>query len=63
MKILAFGASSKTPLIKLATYAASLFENGEVEILDLNEYQMPLFSVDIEEEIGNILAKAIGQNR
>jgi hypothetical protein len=27
----------------------------EVEILDLNEYQMPLFSVDIEEEIGNIL--------
>jgi NAD(P)H-dependent FMN reductase len=46
MKILAFGASSsKTPLIKkLATYAASLFENGEVEILDLNEYQMPLFS-------------------
>jgi hypothetical protein len=56
MKILAFGASSsKTPLIKLATYAASLFENGEVEILDLNEYQMPLFSVDIEEEIGNIL--------
>jgi hypothetical protein len=35
MKILAFGASSsKTPLIKkLATYAASLFENGEVEIL------------------------------
>jgi hypothetical protein len=38
MKILAFGASSsKTPLIKLATYAASLFENGEVEILDLND--------------------------
>jgi hypothetical protein len=26
----------------------------EVEILDLND-QMPLFSVDIEEEIGNIL--------
>jgi hypothetical protein len=24
-------------------------------ILDLNDYQMPLFSVDIEEEIGNIL--------
>jgi NAD(P)H-dependent FMN reductase len=54
MKILAFGASSSKNSInkKLATYAASLFENGEVEILDLNEYQMPLFSVDIEEEIG-----------
>jgi hypothetical protein len=30
MKILAFGKLQKTPLIKkLATYAASLFENGK----------------------------------
>jgi hypothetical protein len=29
MKILAFGKASKNPLIKLATYAASLFENGK----------------------------------
>jgi NAD(P)H-dependent FMN reductase len=34
------------------TYAASLFENAEVEVLDLNNYQMPMFSVDIEKEIG-----------
>lgn len=54
MKIIAFaGSPSKNSINKkLATYAASLFENAEVEILDLNDYQMPLFSVDIEVEIG-----------
>ncbi|WP_367754354.1 NADPH-dependent FMN reductase [Flavobacterium sp. WC2430] len=54
MKIIAFGASPSKNSInkKLATYAASLFENAEVEILDLNDFQMPLFSVDVEEEIG-----------
>lgn len=61
MKIIAFGASPSKNSInkKLATYATSLFENAEVEILDLNDYQMPLFSVDIEVEIGqHELAKA-----
>ncbi|HTG65158.1 MAG TPA: NAD(P)H-dependent oxidoreductase [Flavobacterium sp.] len=61
MKIIAFGASPSKKSInkKLATYAASLFENAEVEVLDLNDYQMPLFSVDIEAEIGqHELAKA-----
>jgi chromate reductase len=54
MKIIAFGASPSRNSInkKLATYAAGLFENGEVEVLDLNAYQMPIFSVDIEEHIG-----------
>lgn len=54
MKIIAFGGSLSKNSInkKLATYAASLFENVEVEILDLNNYQMPLFSVDVEAEIG-----------
>ncbi len=54
MKIIAFaGSPSKNSINKkLATYAASLFKNVEVEILDLNDYQMPLFSVDIEAEIG-----------
>jgi chromate reductase len=54
MKIIAFGGSPSKNSInkKLATYAASLFENAEVEVLDLNDYQMPLFSVDIEVEIG-----------
>ena len=61
MKIIAFGGSPSKNSInkKLATYAASLFENAEVEVLDLNDYQMPLFSVDIEQEIGHHpLAKA-----
>lgn len=61
MKIIAFGGSPSKKSInkKLATYAASLFENAEVEILDLNNYQMPLFSVDVEAEIGqHELAKA-----
>ena len=54
MKIIAFGASPSKNSInkKLATYAAHLFENAEVEVLDLNDYQMPIFSVDIEKEIG-----------
>lgn len=61
MKIIAFGASPSKNSInkKLATYAASLFTNAEVEILDLNNFQMPLFTVDIEAEIGqHELAKA-----
>ena len=61
MKIIAFGGSPSKNSInkKLATYAAHLFENAEVEVLDLNDFQMPLFSVDIEAEIGqHELAKA-----
>jgi chromate reductase len=54
MKIIAFGGSPSKNSInkKLATYAASLFEDAEVEVLDLSEYQIPMFNVDIEEEIG-----------
>ena len=61
MKIIAFGGSPSKNSInkKLATYAAHLFENAEVEVLDLNDFQMPLFSVDIEATIGqHELAKA-----
>ncbi len=61
MKVLAFAASSSTQSInkKLVTYACSLLENAEVEILDLNDFEMPLFSVDWEKEIGHHeLAKA-----
>ena len=61
MKIIAFAGSNRQNSInkKLAIYAASLFENADVEVLDLNGFQMPLFSVDIEVEIGqHPLAKA-----
>ncbi len=54
MKIIAFAGSPSKKSInkKLATYAASLFQNATVEVLDLNDYEMPLFSVDKELTIG-----------
>ena len=54
MKITAFaGSSSKNSINKkLVTYASSLFKEAEVEILDLNDYELPLFSVDKEKELG-----------
>jgi chromate reductase len=53
-KIIAFGASSSSTSInkKLATYAASLFENCLVEILDLNDYELPIYSIDKEQKDG-----------
>jgi hypothetical protein len=36
----------------LVTYAASLVEGAEVEVLDLNDYELPLFSVDKGAELG-----------
>lgn len=54
MKLLAFAASSSSKSInkQLATYAASLIPNATVEILDINDYEMPLFSQDKEELLG-----------
>ncbi|TMM42536.1 NADPH-dependent FMN reductase [Colwellia ponticola] len=50
MKLLAFAASSSSTSInkKLVTYAASLVANATVEIIDINDYEMPLFSEDKE---------------
>lgn len=55
IKLLAFaGISSRHSINKqLATYAASLFENVEIEILDLNDYELPLFNVDREKLLGH----------
>lgn len=68
MKILAFAASSSKKSInkKLVTYAASLLEKARndvsVDILDINDYELPLFSQDKEEELGQPdLAKAFYQ--
>ncbi len=57
MKLLAFAASSSSKSInkQLATYAASQVKHSdgvEVEILDINDYEMPLFSQDKEAVLG-----------
>lgn len=55
MKILAFAASSSKKSInkQLATYAVSLLTTAQVEVLDLNDYELPLFSQDRENELGH----------
>lgn len=53
-KIIAFaGSNSKTSINKqLAIYASSLVEDVEVEILDLNDFELPLYGIDLENEKG-----------
>ena len=54
MKILAFAASNSTKSInrKLLSYAATLIEDADIETLDINDYEMPLYSSDREEAHG-----------
>lgn len=54
MKILAFAASNSRHSINkaLVGYAATLLEHHEVEILDINDYEMPIYSSDLEEAHG-----------
>lgn len=54
MKVVAFGASSSRQSINkaLASYTASLLNDAEVTVLDLNDFDMPIFSEDKEKEFG-----------
>ena len=57
MKVLAFAASNSAQSLnkQLATYAAGLLgqkDNVEVEILDLNDFEMPIYSSDRENASG-----------
>jgi NAD(P)H-dependent FMN reductase len=53
-KIIALGASNSTKSInrRLAGWAAAQLENAEVNLLDLNDFEMPIFSVEREHESG-----------
>ncbi|TNJ46548.1 NAD(P)H-dependent oxidoreductase [Tamlana fucoidanivorans] len=53
-RILSFsGSNSKHSINKvLVTYASSLIENVQVDILDLNDFELPLFGIDLEREKG-----------
>ncbi|TDQ78023.1 NADPH-dependent FMN reductase [Sphingobacterium yanglingense] len=56
MKILVFGASNSSDSInkKFATSVSKYYKEKEdvIEIIDLNDFEMPLFSKDKEREIG-----------
>ena len=59
MRILAFAASSSRQSInrQLVTYAARLaaeeiVPGAEIDLLDLNDFEMPLYSIDRENENG-----------
>jgi NAD(P)H-dependent FMN reductase len=52
--ILAFaGSNSKNSINKrLATYAAQQMENVDTTIIDLNDFKLPLYGIDLENEHG-----------
>lgn len=52
--IIAFaGSNSKQSINKqLVRYASSLVEGAQVDVLDLNDYELPIYGIDHEKEIG-----------
>ena len=54
MKILAIPASNSRKSINkdLINYAASLLSQHEVEVININDYEMPIYSSDLEEAYG-----------
>ena len=52
--ILAIGGSNSRNSINkiLASYAASLIENAEARLADLNDFELPLYSSDLEKSSG-----------
>ncbi|KQK25364.1 NADPH-dependent FMN reductase [Chryseobacterium aquaticum] len=55
MKILAIAGSNSDTSInrQLVTYATTLFENAEVEIVDMNDFEMPIYKHQREVESGD----------
>lgn len=57
MKVLAFAATNSRNSINkaLVTHAAELLQRNagaELEILDLNDFEMPIYSIDREQDSG-----------
>jgi len=54
MKILAFGTSNSAQSINrtLAVYTANLVPDARVEVVDLRDFELPLFSIELEEALG-----------
>lgn len=54
MKILAFaGSNSKTSINKqLLNYTLNQIENAEIEVIDINDFEMPIYSVERQVENG-----------
>ncbi|WMN58950.1 NAD(P)H-dependent oxidoreductase [Pseudoalteromonas xiamenensis] len=54
MNVLTFAATSSRQSInkQLATYVASLIPNANVDVVDLNDFEMPIYSSDRETESG-----------
>lgn len=54
MKILAFAGSNSSQSInrQLVTFVAEQFVGNEIEIVDLNDFEMPIFSEDREKNEG-----------
>jgi NAD(P)H-dependent FMN reductase len=53
-RIIAFAGSNSKASInkKLAVYAAGLVDNAKIKILDLNDYPLPVYGIDLENELG-----------
>jgi NAD(P)H-dependent FMN reductase len=67
MKLLAFGASSSQSSINktLAAYTANLLAENkvntklDVEVIDLNDFELPIFNTDLEKDLGTpVLAQS-----
>lgn len=54
INLVAFGASNSRESInrRLAIYTANQINNGIVNILDLNDFEMPIYSIDREKRYG-----------
>lgn len=53
-KVIAFAGSSSSSSInkQLAGFAGGLLENHKLELLDLNDFDLPLYSIDLENKEG-----------